>query len=1640
MFPRRPWRDASATAALLTLLALPLWAGDWPTFRHDIARSGITPEALRPPLATRWVHRPRHGPEPAWGPPKAEPVEGYLELPRVHFDTAFQVAVADGRLFFGSSSDNKLYALDAATGRVLWTAFTGGPIRLAPTAWNGRVLVGSDDGCVYCYQAADGALVWKQRAALGRRQVLGNGKMISLWPVRTGVLVDQGTAYFAAGLWPAEGVVYQAVRAADGQVVWTNDAVAEEARSSISPQGYLLASEDILFSPMGRVSPAALNRKDGALRYFAYLGKQFGGTYAVLADGKLYTGTNEMMAHAQATPHERFAWLPGRRAVVTPEVCYFATGREVAGYDRETYPAASLERRSLLGQRSNTAREIRNLRRDHQRRQADAESTRKALAELDKKLAPGPQEVPDDAATAALRKQRDELHDTLQRQTQQLEEAAKRLAAAQARLGEIDEGLKKVQQTLRSACRWSVACECAHELILAGGTLVAGGDRKVVAIDTEDGKTLWTGQVDGRAEGLAVAGGRLFVSTSTGKIYCFAGPGRPEAAPGKDQGPGKAPSDPDGDGLAAVCEAAAETVVQTTGVQRGYALVLGCGTGRLALELARRTELRVYGVEPDGAKVEAARRMLDEAGVYGTRVSIEQASPDDVPYADYFANLVVSEAALAGGLPPGGAAEMFRMLKPCGGVALIGRPAGAEAPTRSELRRWLRAGGVRDYELLADGGLWAKVERGALPGAGKWTHQYADAGNSACGDEQAVRCPLGVLWFGAPGPAKMVQRHEQAAAPLSADGRFFVQGENVVMAYDAYNGVKLWERRIQGARRTRLSRECSNFALGEEGLFLAVGDHCLRLDPATGATQATYSLPPSPDDRPRRWGCVAVVDGLLAGSAAAQPYQCDTLFVIDVSTGERRWVHRGSSIAHITIAVCGGRVFFAEAEVTPQERREALAEQLAALEKLEGKALADARRRIAQADVRRVVGLDLRTGRKHWARPVELTDCRHISRGGGELTAMAANGVLVFAAASMDGHFWREFFGGEFARRTVVVLSQRTGRELWAKPIGYRHRPLIVGDMLVAEPWAFDLRTGEVKTRPSTFRQGEEAPWQFARPGHHCGNVVACPTTLFFRSWTIAYYDLLRDSGTVHFGAQRPGCCVNVIPANGLVVAPEASAGCMCAFPLMTTVVLQPRPVRKSWAMFSVFQPGKQHRTWAMARMAESEKPSIWPIERLAINLGAPGDRRADDGTMWLGFPRPRGALVFDYPMSVRHLPGGGYYKRNPLTTEIRGTELPWVFASGCRGVSRCVLPLVREGDRPGLYRVRLGFADPDHGGPGQRLFDVRLQGRTVEEALDPCRVAGGRDAATVRQYEGIVVDGDLVIELAPVGTADGPQHTPILSSIQVERTRDMAVRIVAPRFRLSEFRLRQSREATVVNHSERRFRGRLVASAPGLLSVSPDAIDLDLEPGGRKSFHLVVSAVEGMKAGAYAVKLAVPGRGDEPEAEATALVDHLGSQRQVVLEATEDAFVRRRQAKRNFGSEQRMWVDGGSREMGDGDHGFIYLKFRLDVPGKPKSAKVRLHVGTWANAQSGDSGAIHLVEGEWEEGTLTYENRPRPGPRLAAIARIEQGQVVERAVDLSLEGRREVSLVLVPTSCDGAGYWSREGGKPAELIVEFGE
>ena len=79
-----------------------------------------------------------------------------------------------------------------------------------------------------------------------------------------------------------------------------------------------------------------------------------------------------------------------------------------------------------------------------------------------------------------------------------------------------------------------------------------------------------------------------------------------------------------------------------------------------------------------------------------------------------------------------------------------------------------------------------------------------------------------------------------------------------------------------------------------------------------------------------------------------------------------------------------------------------------------------------------------------------------------------------------------------------------------------------------------------------------------------------------------------------------------IVPAGGILNVPYFYEGCTCSYPLPMGL-----------ALYSMPEDFEQWATWgAVPKAAIHGK-----IQRIGINLGAPGDRKTRDGTLWLDFP-----------------------------------------------------------------------------------------------------------------------------------------------------------------------------------------------------------------------------------------------------------------------------------------------------------------------------------------------------------------------------------------------------------------------------------
>jgi outer membrane protein assembly factor BamB len=251
--------------AFVTLLPNSLGAADWPAYRGNSARTATTSEKLTYPLKEVWKYVPKRKPLPAW------PDKFMAEVAGCDFDYAPQVVIVGEAMYFGSTSDNTLWALDAATGKTKWGFTMGAPVRFAPAIWEGKAYVVSDDGYAYCLDAASGKLIWKFYGGLYDSRFIANQRMASRWLIRSGVVADDGMVNFAVGMWASEGVYAYALDAKTGKQLWVNDTSLKYRNgphngqnfAGNKPQGYALAAKNQLVFHNGQAGCYIYDRRTG---------------------------------------------------------------------------------------------------------------------------------------------------------------------------------------------------------------------------------------------------------------------------------------------------------------------------------------------------------------------------------------------------------------------------------------------------------------------------------------------------------------------------------------------------------------------------------------------------------------------------------------------------------------------------------------------------------------------------------------------------------------------------------------------------------------------------------------------------------------------------------------------------------------------------------------------------------------------------------------------------------------------------------------------------------------------------------------------------------------------------------------------------------------------------------------------------------------------------------------------------------------------------------------------------------------------------------------------------------------------------------------------------------------------------------
>jgi outer membrane protein assembly factor BamB len=1273
----------AALASLIVLTASGASAADWPQWRSDALRSAVSNEQLPADLHLQWTRgfEPR---KQAWDDP--------LNLDLMSYDRVFEPVVSQGRLFLGFNESDKVVAYDVATGRELWTYFTSGPVRLPPACWKDRVFAASDDGHLYCLNAADGSLVWKFRGGPNARQILGNQRLISAWPMRGGPVVRDNKVYVAASIWPFMGTFIYSLDAATGDIVWVNDETGAQyikqphsapSFAGVAPQGALVATETTLLVPGGRSVPAAFDRNTGKFKYFELNagGKGTGGSF-------LAANEQSWFVHTRGRETREFSLNDGVKTAFQPNEPVLAGDL--------IYSAAFENEKATI--RAHSA------------------------------------------------------------------------------------GEKKLQ--------WEIEVDGRGDLILAGQHLYAAsikgtdGKSTLTAVrlpqaDKSAAAAEWSTSVKGSVERLLAANGNLIAVTLEGRIYCFG------SGPASD-----AVIEENSAGLAVDADAAKQAqALLAAGQSEGYAIWLGDSSSPLAGAIAASSPFaELTFIDDDVARANKSRRQLDSAGRYG-RVSVHDAPFAEIQPPSYVANMIVVDTAASVRLDDSLITRLYESVRPYGGTMCL-LSAGKDQP---ELLSRLKALALPKADVQqSEFGLVIR-RTGSLPGAGTWTHQYGNVANTIKSDDERVKLPLGVLWFGGVTHNDVLPRHGHGPPEQVIGGRLIIQGMDSLTARDVYTGRVLWRREFNDLgshgvyfdetyKETPLdpaynqihipgaNARGTNYVATEDAVYIVEGSVCHILDVATGKTVRDIQMPQDDPSQPTEWGYIGVYDNVLIGGAGFAKYRSRLglpddlalaakkavfgpkgldkaasmgLIAFDRHTGQQLWrAEARNSFWHNGIVAGNGLIYTLDRDPKPVEE----------FLKRRGK---------SGAENYRLVAFDALTGKQAW----ELKGAVF----GTWLGYSAKHDLLLQAGAAASDRLASEVGQG------MAVYRGKSGEQVWTKPdLKYAGPCVLHNDLIITNTNSYSESAGAFNIVDGTQKlvehplTGELHPWKITR-AYGCNNIIASENLLTFRSGAAGFYDLLTEAGSGNFGGFKSGCTSNLVVADGVLNAPDYTRTCSCSYQNQTSLALVHMPEMDAWTISNTAQ-----------------FPTDQRARHLGLNFGAPGDRRDQHGLIWLAFPHVVEEAA-DFGISFE---GDAKFFQDHPTTK-REAAIPWVASSGVEGLTKLTFHLTptprakpaetgkkkkdddcgdsaaadeKQTAAPEPYRLRFHFGVPRQSASEPRQFAIRVNGQSVADAIT---LGGPEKQTAIFTVDRVLLEEQVEIEFAAA------KGQPVLSGIELHRIED---------------------------------------------------------------------------------------------------------------------------------------------------------------------------------------------------------------------------------------------------------------------------
>ena len=841
-------------------------------------------------------------------------------------------------------------------------------------------------------------------------------------------------------------------------------------------------------------------------------------------------------------------------------------------------------------------------------------------------------------------------------------------------------------------------------------------------------KKLWTIPTDKRIERLVASNGKLIAVSGDGDILVFGDTQFSDISYIKQ---------PVSD-FKSKSESANE-IIKRTGITDGYGVVFGTKDIELLKSLVSNTSLNLIAYDNNPSRVLYLREYFDSLGVKADRLCFLLFDKTFPLLPKYFSSLtIINDLSFIDIYSKEILNSIYESARPYDGKIciktdhseqkLLMNTLAALNLYGAELNNW------RDYTMIS--------RTGSLKGSADWTHNYGNIANTVKSDDEIVKAPLGILWFGGNSNLDVLPRHGHGPSEQVIDGRVIIQGINCISARDVYTGRLIWKKVFENLKKDTwtvyydetydeenpleaktnqvhipgVNARGTNFIATKEYVYAIEGANCHLIDIKTGELVKTFS---TGDKNTQKLGYIGVYDNLLIlgnnfSEYPAIPIEEENkedkkdnkkfedfdltaskeLIIMDRFSGKKLWnISANHGFIHNSV-IAGDGVLFC-LDKLPQYLETKLK-----------------RRGEDQPAGSRLLYLDIKTGEKLFEETKNVF---------GTWLGYSSEHKLLLQATRPS----RDMLTGEVGKR-MIVYKTPTKEIVWDKEVTYANPPIIANDKIYTNGEGFSLLTGEPLYEKDLLT-GEEVKWNYKRE-YGCGYVVASEHLLTFRSASAGFINLDVFEGTGSLGGFKAGCSANLIVANGVLNSPDYTRTCQCAYQNQTSLAFINMPWMNYWANSNYKWSGKQ-------------------IKQLGINFNAPGDRTSEDNVLWLEFPNAGGASP-EIPIKIDTV---DYFeiRKDPISVHSQNT--PWVSASAIGGIRSLEITLSKEKSVPDAsYKIKLYFSELENKKSGERIFDVSIQDKTVLQDFDIFTEAGGKDKEIVKTFTGITAGNTLSIKMNP--------------------------------------------------------------------------------------------------------------------------------------------------------------------------------------------------------------------------------------------------------------------------------------------------